>query len=118
MTAAATQSDSTGHVRLDVDGMHCASCAARVEGALTAVDGVVGARVNLALNQASVDFDPERTGLDSLVSAVASQGYSAAPTAPVPMAPMVPVAPLFMVLRRSAARTRDWSSRRPKGLVM
>ncbi|MBX6314159.1 MAG: copper-translocating P-type ATPase [Isosphaeraceae bacterium] len=57
--------------------MHCASCVARVEGALTSVPGVKEARVNLATEQARVVVDPKRVDLDRLAEAVARAGYSA-----------------------------------------
>ncbi|HXD71257.1 MAG TPA: heavy metal translocating P-type ATPase [Gaiellales bacterium] len=62
-------------VRLRIDGMHCASCAARVERGLNRVEGVT-ASVNYLTEQATVrcppDFEVER-----LVGAVESAGYTA-----------------------------------------
>ena len=61
---------------LDVEGMTCASCVARVEKALKSVPGVREAEVNLATESASV-----RTvvGVDiaALSAAVAKAGYAA-----------------------------------------
>ena len=48
------------HVLLNIEGMHCAGCAGRVEKALARVAGVSAARVNLVTNQASVAFQPEQ----------------------------------------------------------
>lgn len=62
---------------LAIGGMHCASCVARVEGALAALPGVRAARVNLATGRASVIFDPERVDEAKLAEAVARAGYSA-----------------------------------------
>jgi Cu+-exporting ATPase len=60
---------------LDIDGMTCASCVARVEKRLQSVDGV-SATVNLATESARVSFsgdiEPAR-----LVAAVAEAGYTA-----------------------------------------
>ena len=39
---------------LSIEGMTCASCAARIEKALAAVPGVTGAEVNLAIERATV----------------------------------------------------------------
>jgi Cu+-exporting ATPase len=64
------------HVDLAVSGMTCASCSARIEKRLNRIGGVA-ATVNFATETASVDFDPERTDPDELVSAVASIGYGA-----------------------------------------
>ncbi len=62
---------------LAIGGMHCASCVARVEDALSGVSGVHEARVNLATERATVTVDPGRTDLDQLVSSVARAGYTA-----------------------------------------
>ncbi|WP_300302601.1 heavy metal translocating P-type ATPase [Ferrovibrio sp.] len=61
---------------LPVAGMSCASCAGRVEKALTAVPGVHSASVNLASETAHVEFaSPAATVLAPLVSAVEKAGY-------------------------------------------
>ena len=62
---------------LDVSGMHCASCVASIEGALSALEGVAEASVNLATEQASVTYDPRRTAVRELVDAVERVGYTA-----------------------------------------
>ncbi|HEX5029602.1 MAG TPA: heavy metal translocating P-type ATPase [Gaiellaceae bacterium] len=64
-------------VRLDVDGMTCASCVARVERKLNKIDGVE-ASVNFATEQATVTF-PTSTTVEELVSAVEAAGYRARP---------------------------------------
>ena len=61
-------------IDLAVGGMHCASCVARVEGALRRLDGVE-ASVNLATETASVRFDPARVSHRDLEHAVESAGY-------------------------------------------
>ena len=60
---------------LAVDGMTCASCAARIEKRLNRIDGVQ-ASVNFATEQASVDFGAGVTAGD-LVAAVEATGYTA-----------------------------------------
>jgi Cu+-exporting ATPase len=62
---------------LAIGGMHCASCVARVEGALTGVPGVAAARVNLATERARVVVDPRQVDAEQLAQAVAAAGYSA-----------------------------------------
>ena len=70
--AAASQ---TKEVRLDLEGMTCASCAARIEKKLNKVDGVE-ATVNFAMEQATVHCDPA-VPVDALLGAVDSAGYTA-----------------------------------------
>jgi Cu+-exporting ATPase len=68
---------SVRRVRLDIEGMHCASCVGRVERALTSVPGVRTANVNLALEQATVWIEPAGTTEASLATAVERAGYRA-----------------------------------------
>jgi Cu+-exporting ATPase len=76
MTVAA--SERRERAELDLDGMTCASCAARIERKLNKLDGV-DATVNFATERASVAFDPECVTVDELCGAVASAGYRAQP---------------------------------------
>ncbi|WP_448617749.1 heavy metal translocating P-type ATPase [Geodermatophilus sp. URMC 65] len=64
---------------LEISGMTCGSCVGRVEKALSRVDGVAGAEVNLATEVAIVRFDPQQVGLDELTAAVTRAGYTATP---------------------------------------
>ncbi len=60
---------------LDIDGMTCASCSARVEAALNALPGVE-ASVNLATERARLRFDPTRSDAGALVRTVRASGYT------------------------------------------
>jgi len=68
--------DGTSSVVLDLGGMTCSSCAARIEKKLNRLDGVQ-ANVNFATEQASVSFDPERIGTEQLIATVEATGYTA-----------------------------------------
>ena len=74
MTAAEA---SRKEVRLDLEGMTCASCVARIERKLNKLDGV-DASVNFATEQATVHCDQSMSVAD-LVSAVEAAGYHAHP---------------------------------------
>ena len=63
-------------VRLELEGMTCAACAARIEKALNKLDGV-DASVNLATEEAAVRFDEPRVSVEDLVAAVKGVGYGA-----------------------------------------
>lgn len=60
---------------LSISGMTCAACVARVERALTHVDGVLEATVNLATERAGVVYRPELIDLLTLKQAVSEAGY-------------------------------------------
>ncbi|HEY2994433.1 MAG TPA: heavy metal translocating P-type ATPase [Methylomirabilota bacterium] len=66
---------ATERQTLPVRGMHCAACVGKVERALSGVDGVESAAVNLSTEQATVAFDAGRTGVPALQQAVAAAGY-------------------------------------------
>lgn len=68
-------STATGHVELEIGGMTCASCAARIERKLNKLDGVT-ATVNYATEKASVDVAGEVTP-EQLIEAVETVGYTA-----------------------------------------
>src|SRR6266545_2335510 len=57
--------------------MTCASCATRIERKLNKLEGVQAA-VNYATEEATVDYDPRRIGVDDLIGAVEAAGYGAA----------------------------------------
>lgn len=60
---------------LPLVGMHCASCAGRIEKALGDATGVVAANVNFATSRATVQYDPKTTNVASLSQVVRDLGY-------------------------------------------
>jgi Cu+-exporting ATPase len=68
-------------IELDIGGMTCASCAARVERKLNRLDGV-SATVNFATEQARVEM-PDNLTVDDVVATVQATGYTATPSAPL-----------------------------------
>ena len=50
-------------LKFPVEGMTCASCVLRVEKALTKIEGVTSASVNLATEQATIEFDPSKASV-------------------------------------------------------
>ncbi|WP_082745193.1 heavy metal translocating P-type ATPase [Burkholderia savannae] len=95
--APATHGAAARTFEFDIDGMTCASCAGRVEKALSHLPGVTRATVNLATEKATVDADAHLDAAQ-LVDAVKRAGYraspvSAAPAASAAAAPAAPAAP-------------------------
>ncbi len=64
-------------IDLPISGMSCASCAARIEKGLSAVQGVSKATVNFAAEKATVVFHPDQTALSQLIDKVKDLGYGA-----------------------------------------
>jgi Cu+-exporting ATPase len=61
---------------LDISGMTCAACAARIERRLNRTDGV-SASVNYATERARVRFDPRLIDIAAVIAAVERTGYGA-----------------------------------------
>ena len=59
-----------------IGGMTCAACLSHVESALTGVEGVAAASVNLASERALVEYVPGLAGISDLRYAVEDSGYS------------------------------------------
>ena len=67
----------TAEITLDVRGMTCASCVAHVEGALTDLEGVTAAVVNLGLGTSRVSYVPGLVAVSQMKRAVRGAGYEA-----------------------------------------
>ena len=67
---------SLDQVELDLEGMTCASCAARIEKKLNKLPGA-SATVNFATEKASVTFDPAQVSTEDMLAAVTAIGYGA-----------------------------------------
>jgi cation-transporting ATPase V len=62
-----------------IEGMHCASCANRIERTLSREPGVAQARVNLATERASVAYDAGTVTLEDLQAKIERTGYRLVP---------------------------------------
>jgi heavy metal translocating P-type ATPase len=78
-TSMTTQEAGRTALELDLEGMTCASCAARIEKVLGRQPGVERATVNFAAERARVVLDPAATDADRLIGAVRRIGYGARP---------------------------------------
>nr|WP_168433792.1 MULTISPECIES: cation-translocating P-type ATPase [unclassified Mycolicibacterium] len=76
-TATVPEEVVTQRIALDVTGMSCGACAARVENKLNKVDGV-RASVNFATRVATVEATPD-VGVEQLCAVIERAGYQAAP---------------------------------------
>jgi copper chaperone CopZ len=62
---------------LEIAGMSCDACARHVTSSLTALEGVVHARVDLRRREAVVEHLPAHSDAAALVAAVQDAGYTA-----------------------------------------
>lgn len=65
--------------RIGVENLRCASCVLLIENELLSTPGVVGASVNVATQEATIEYLPEHTKLTELNSAIESWGYKTRP---------------------------------------
>jgi Cu+-exporting ATPase len=65
------------HVTLKVTGMTCAACSNRIEKVLNKMDGVE-ANVNLAMEKATVHYDPSKHSLADIEKKIENLGYGVA----------------------------------------
>jgi len=63
--------------KIDITGMHCASCSTLINRALNKVGGVNTTNVNLTTNNATVEFDENKTTQDLLIKTIESKGFGA-----------------------------------------
>lgn len=69
-------------IHLQVDGMTCGGCVARVEGVLGAVSGTARARVNLISGLAAVEVTSPSASASRLIAALRDAGYDATESEP------------------------------------
>jgi len=62
-------------ITLGIEGMHCASCSARAEKALSQLKGVSEANVNLALEEAYIVYDDKQLTLADFKQAIEKLGF-------------------------------------------
>ena len=61
---------------LNVEGMTCASCSARIEKILNKLDGVQSANLNLMAKRAIIEYDPEKVSVEDFIKAIERAGFS------------------------------------------
>ncbi len=66
---------TSNQVILPIGGMTCAACSQRVEKAISKLEGVIKASVNLATEKATVEYDPHQIKLSNIKACVENIGY-------------------------------------------
>jgi YHS domain-containing protein/copper chaperone CopZ len=62
-------------VKIGIENLRCASCVKFIEDELKATQGVLSATVNIATQEATVDYLPQKTTLADLNAAIETWGY-------------------------------------------
>jgi Cu+-exporting ATPase len=76
-TAVLPEDESGTTLDLDIKGMHCASCQARIERVLRQMDGVESAEINLATETGKVETDPRKVSRRDVIEAIGKLGFRA-----------------------------------------
>lgn len=61
----------------EITGMTCAACSTRIEKGLNKMDGITTANVNLALEKATIEFNPSEVSIGDIIAKVEKLGYGA-----------------------------------------
>lgn len=64
-------------VEMEIYGMTCAACSSRIEKGLNKLSGIKMASVNLALETATVEYNPEQVSVEDILQKVSKLGYEA-----------------------------------------
>lgn len=76
MISEQSNKDSFRKISVPVEGMTCASCVARVEKAISSIDGVKDVAVNLATEKATFSFKDVNSKLNDIKKVVEDVGYN------------------------------------------
>lgn len=63
-------------VILTVTGMKCGGCETNITGKLEATNGVISASASFKDNVVSVEYDNEKTSLDTIKNAITDAGFT------------------------------------------
>jgi Cu+-exporting ATPase len=75
MATAKQATEPGSKTTLEITGMTCASCSARIERNLAKLPGIIHANVNLATEKATVQFDPSAVDEAKMVEVIKELGY-------------------------------------------
>ncbi|WP_121922194.1 cation transporter [Hydrogenothermus marinus] len=64
-------------IELNISGMHCAGCAAGIEGTLKNTEGIIEAKVNFATSKGLFKYNPAKISKEQIISKIKELGYSA-----------------------------------------
>lgn len=66
-------------IKLNIEGMHCGSCALGIQMLLQNTEGVVNSFANYEAKSGEVEFDDKKIKVEDMLKAIAELGYKATP---------------------------------------
>ncbi len=64
-------------IQLNIDGMHCSSCAMNIDFDLEDVEGVDSSKTSYAKSKCVIEFDDEKVSIEKLIQTIKETGYIA-----------------------------------------
>ena len=64
-------------ITLEINGMHCLSCAINIDFELEDIDGVTDARTDYARQKTVITFDEQKVKPDQMIAIITKLGYEA-----------------------------------------
>ena len=64
-------------IELNIEGMHCGSCAVGIQMIVSQMEGVASASSDYDKKKAWVEFDPVKTSKEAIIKAIEELGYKA-----------------------------------------
>ena len=65
-------------VEMNIEGMHCGSCAVGIQMLVSQMEGVKSVEVSYEGKKGMFEFDPAKTNKEAIVKSIAELGYKAA----------------------------------------
>lgn len=63
--------------KLKIDGMHCSSCAMKIDMDLEDLNGIKEAKTSYAKQETEVQFDQDKLDVQQVIAVIKKTGYSA-----------------------------------------
>ena len=63
--------------KLKISGMHCSSCAMKIDMDLEDLDGIKKAATSYAKQETEVEFDQDKLDMQQVIAVIEKTGYSA-----------------------------------------
>ena len=76
-TVSEETSGNSETFELNISGMHCAGCAAGIEGTIKSLPGVKSAQVNFATSKGVFTIDPAQISKEEIIGKIKELGYDA-----------------------------------------
>jgi Cd2+/Zn2+-exporting ATPase len=77
------------HKTIVLVGLDCPDCALKLEKGISRIPGVLWVSTNFASSRMSVEYEPARVDLDTIIRRIRSLGYDARETQVVPLTPSI-----------------------------